>query len=140
MVRTIDCITKYGQPSAKSKYLTLYDIPIEYQIETFPKRLFVNKDLIEPLTTALLNIKIAGIEKQIKTFDGCFNIRKARGTNTWSLHSWAIAIDINAFENKMGTKGNLSTKLVKCFKDAGFDWGGDWIKRIDPMHFQLSKI
>ena len=33
----------------------------------------------------------------------------------------------------------LSAGFVKCFKDAGFDWGGDWSIR-DGMHFQLKSI
>jgi len=33
----------------------------------------------------------------------------------------------------------MSHELVQCFKDAGFDWGGDWT-RPDGMHFQLAKL
>jgi hypothetical protein len=33
----------------------------------------------------------------------------------------------------------MSPELVACFKDAGFDWGGEWSKP-DGMHFQLSAI
>ena len=75
----------------------------------------------------------------MKTYHGCFNIRLKRGGSTYSLHSWAIAIDLNAFENRMGSEPKLTTGFVNCFKDAGFDWGGDW-KIQDGMHFQLSKI
>jgi hypothetical protein len=56
-----------------------------------------------------------------------------------SLHSWGIAIDVNAFENGLGQTPKLSAGFVKCFTDNGFDWGGVW-KRLDSMHFQLSKI
>lgn len=140
MIRAADCLKKYGQPSLKNKFLLLHSFTSEFQIPIFPKKLYCNIDLIEPLHAAITNIKRNNLQSEIKTFDGCFNIRKARGTSVYSLHSWGIAIDINAFENQLFTKGKLSKKLVKCFTDAGFDWGGDWIKRTDPMHFQLKKI
>ena len=57
-----------------------------------------------------------------------------------SLHSWGIAIDVNAFENGLGKEPKLSKKFVKCFTDNGWDWGGLWVSRPDGMHFQLSKL
>ena len=69
----------------------------------------------------------------------CFNIRQQRGSSKASLHSWGLAIDINASWNARGSPSTLSDGLVMCFKDAGFDWGGDF-EFIDAMHFQLSKF
>ena len=56
-----------------------------------------------------------------------------------SLHSWGIAIDVNAFENGLNQTPKLSSGFVKCFTDAGFEWGGNWERR-DAMHFQLKSI
>ena len=56
-----------------------------------------------------------------------------------SLHSWGVAIDVNAAWNGFGKKPTLSKEFVKCFTDAGFDWGGLWAKP-DSMHFQLKSI
>lgn len=140
MIRTIDCITKYGNPSAKSKYLIMYQMPLSLQLPHLPKTIFCNVDFVEPYEKAIKNLIDAGCENEIKTFDGCFNIRKARGTSVWSLHSWGVAIDLNAFENQMFTKGKFSRKFVDCWIKAGFDWGGYWDKRKDPMHFQLTSI
>jgi hypothetical protein len=75
----------------------------------------------------------------MKTWDGCFIIRQKRGLTSLSLHSWANAFDVNAFENQLGQTPKLSSAFVKCFTDAGMDWGGIW-RRKDPMHFQISKI
>jgi hypothetical protein len=76
----------------------------------------------------------------LKTFDGCFNIRKQRGAASQSLHSWGIAIDVNAAWNGLGkATSTYQHGFVKCFTDAGFDWGGTW-KRLDGMHFQLAAI
>ena len=68
----------------------------------------------------------------------CFNIRQKRGSKATSLHSWGVAIDVNAAWNGFGKKPTLSAGFVKCFTDAGFDWGGTWSKP-DGMHFQLKK-
>lgn len=140
MVTPEKCFTKYGEPSNANKNLVLWDVPTELEIGVIPKRIYCNKDLIKPLTTAFKNLIERGFVNELKTWDGCFNIRYQRGSRTKaSLHSWAIAIDVNAFENGLGKEPKLSQGFVKCFKDAGFDWGGDW-KRKDGMHFQLSNI
>lgn len=140
MVTSSDCIAKYGPPSAKSKWLKLWDVPPELELGMIPKRLYCNVDLIEPLSRAFGNIIERCLIEQVKTWDGCFNIRPIRGGRSWSLHSWAIAVDINAFENGLGQTPKMSKELVKCFTDAGFDWGGYWKNRPDGMHFQLSTI
>lgn len=139
MVTSQNCIAKYGEPSAKSKWLTLWDVPTELEIGVIPKKIYCNKDLIEPLSQAFKNLISRGFVKELKTWDGCFNIRKKRGLSSWSLHSWAIAVDLNAFENGLNQVPKLSKGFVKCFTDAGFDWGGNW-QRKDGMHFQLSVI
>jgi len=139
MVTSQQCISKYGEPSAKSKWLTLWDVPTELEIGVIPKRIYCNKDLIGPLSKAFKNLIDRGYVKELKTWDGCFNVRKKRGLSSWSLHSWAIAVDLNAFENGLNQTPKLSKGFVKCFTDAGFDWGGNW-QRKDGMHFQLSII
>jgi hypothetical protein len=51
-----------------------------------------------------------------------------------------LAIDVIAFENGLGKEPKLSPGFVKCFTDAGFEWGGTWKSRPDGMHFQLKSI
>lgn len=140
MIKPSDCIKKYGMPNANAPYLELLHIPIECRIEHFPSKIYCNRDLKTPLLYVLRHLISTGTYKEIKTFDGCFNIRKMRKANSWSLHSWGIAIDINAFENQMYTEGKFSKEFIQCWKSAGFDWGGDWKTRKDPMHFQLKVI
>lgn len=139
MVTSKQCSLKYGEPSVKNKWLTLWDVPAELEIGIIPKRIYCNKDMVAPLTQAFKNLIDRNFVKELKTWDGCFNIRKKRGLSSMSLHSWGIAVDLNAFENGLGTEPKLSKGFVKCFTDAGFDWGGIWTRK-DGMHFQLSKI
>lgn len=139
MITPKQCQDKYGPATPDNKNLVLFDVPSELEIGVIPKRIYCNKDLIEPLKKAFKNLIERGFVSELKTWDGCFNIRKMRGLQSMSLHSWGVAIDVNAFENGLNQEPKLSTGFVKCFTDAGFDWGGTW-KRKDGMHFQLSKI
>ena len=133
------CFEKYGDPKQnESKFMVMWDVPKELEIGQIPKKLYCNKDLVEPLTDTFIKLKETGTYKEIITWDGCFNIRLQRGSKTkMSIHSWGLAVDINAFSNPLGGKSNFSSIFVKCFTDSGFIWGGNF-KRPDPMHFELK--
>ena len=143
MVTSRQCFAKWGDPNTRGdegKYMVMWDVPEKLELGVIPKRLYCNRAMIGPLTEAFTNIINRGLVGQLKTWDGCFNIRKKRGATSQSLHAWGIAIDINAAWNGFGKKPTMSPELVKCFTDTGmFDWGGTWSKP-DGMHFQLSKI
>jgi hypothetical protein len=141
---------KYGAPKDGAAYLDIYKLPDDLQPHFAHvklsgtnliglKRVYCNKDMHKPFEQGLRNLVARGKADELKTWDGAFNIRKMRGLTIASLHSWAIAFDINASENPLGKNPRLSKEFVGCFTDAGFDWGGDW-ERKDGMHFQLSKI
>ncbi|MCI4435854.1 MAG: M15 family metallopeptidase [Ignisphaera sp.] len=138
MVTSAQALKKYGDPTKESG-MTLWDVPKELEIGVLPKRLYCNKDMILPLTKAFKNLISTGCVKELKTWDGCFNIRKKRGLASMSLHSWGIAIDVNAAWNGLNKEPQLSKEFVNCFTLAGFDWGGIWTRK-DGMHFQLKTI
>ena len=138
MVTSAQALKKYGDPTKESS-MTLWDVPKELEIGVLPKRLYCNKDMILPLTKAFKNLISTGCVKELKTWDGCFNIRKKRGLGSMSLHSWGIAIDVNAAWNGLNKEPQLSKEFVNCFTLAGFDWGGTWTRK-DGMHFQLKSI
>lgn len=139
MVTSQQALRKYGPPSESNPFMTLWDVPGHLEIGVIPKKIYCNRDLIMPLALAFTNLIRTGHVNELKTWDGCFNIRKKRGLNSMSLHSWGIAVDLNAFENGLGQTPKLSPGFVKCFTDAGFDWGGNWTRK-DGMHFQLKSI
>jgi hypothetical protein len=152
MVTSKQCFDKWGDPlttNDEGNYMIMWDIPTELEIGVIPKKLYCNKEMILPLTQAFKNLISTGYVKELKTWDGCFNIRKKKGLNSQSLHSWGYAIDMNSSDNILGKSYNELIKLgkkpftegfLKCFRDAGFDCGGDWQGRPDRMHFQISKI
>jgi hypothetical protein len=138
MLTPAQCLAKYGNPVNENN-MTVWDVPANLEVGVLPKRLYCNLDMLKPLSTAFQNLIQRGCVSELKTFDGCFNIRPQRGSTSQSLHSWGVAIDVNAAWNGLNVKPVLTPEFVKCFTDAGFDWGGNW-QRLDGMHFQLSKL
>lgn len=154
MITSAQCLKKYGDPNllaTQNKHFVVWEVPMDIRnafshvrfsaVGTigFPKKIFINKDFLPVLEKSLKNVVSRGLSKELKTWDGCFMIRNKRGLKSLSLHSWALAIDVNAFENQLNQKPKLSSGFVKCFTDAGCEWGGTW-KRIDAMHFQIKTI
>lgn len=161
MVTGLDLYDAFGDPNTiwdEGLYMQVWDVPdyIWQNIPAIPRRIYLNKEMILPLEIALLDVINKGLQKEIKTWDGCFQVRPIRGRELvvkhlisigqiekamiyMSVHSWGFGIDINAFENGLGKEPKLDLGVVKCFEDAGFEWGGKW-KRKDGMHFQLTYI
>ncbi|MFT3680712.1 MAG: M15 family metallopeptidase [Ferruginibacter sp.] len=136
------CSAKFGLPKSKQseRFVLMWDVPAELEIGVIPKKIYCHQLMVAPLTKAFRNLIDRGFVSELKTWDGCYNPRLQRGSRTqWSIHSWALAIDVNAAWNGLGAEPKLSAGFVKCFTDAGFDWGGIW-KRKDGMHFQLSSV
>lgn len=157
MIGASDCFAKYGDPFLNyKKFMVMWDVPADIEIGLIPKKIYCNSDLIAPLIAAFSKLISLGYINELKTWDGCFNIRCIRGyekkysslkaqglfqeaNKLMSIHSWGIAVDVNAFENQLNQIPKLSLGFVNCFKESGFDWGGDF-KRRDGMHFQLAKL
>lgn len=143
MVTSKQCFDKWGDPlttNDEGTYMVMWDIPTELEIGVIPKKLYCNRIMIGPLTQAFKNLIATGYVKELKTWDGCFNIRQKRGLSSMSLHAWGIAIDVNAAWNGLNKTPTLSAGFVKCFTDAGFYWGGNFKSRPDGMHFELNSI
>ena len=139
MITSKQAYERYGDPMRESS-LVVFDVPQSMEIGFIPKRIYCNKDLVKPLEAALKNVVSRGLASQITSWDGCFNIRKKRGAASMSMHSWGLAIDINAASNRFGAKPTIGKGLVACFLDTGlWDWGGHWGKP-DGMHFQLKNF
>lgn len=121
----------------EAKHMVELAVPPLLQVRLNRRQLYVNRAIAGPLTVAFANILERGLQDQVKSFDGCYCIRKQRGDLLrLSVHAWGMAVDINAATNQLGTRGDIPVELVKCFTDAGFIWGGEW-HRPDPMHFQF---
>lgn len=145
MLTSLQALNLFGKPGAdcEARFFTYWDIPadINAAIPALPNKLYCNKVLVAPLEKALRNLIAQGHAAELKTFDGCYSIRTKKGNaHAYSLHSWAIAIDVNAAWNAWQKPPTLSPGFVKCFIEAGFEWGGFWSpSNLDGMHFQLAE-
>ena len=95
-----------------------------------------------------------------KNNTSCFNARKVKGTDEWSMHAYGLAIDINPLYNPYiaadGTvlpisgekytdrtqdfhmKIDESDSAYKIFTELGFEWGGSWTTVKDYQHFEKN--
>lgn len=76
----------------------------------------------------------------ILVYNGVYNPRMKRGSlNSWSMHAWMNAIDINAGKNGNKTSWPVNAKMpievMECFAQEGWVAAGAFWGR-DAMHFQ----
>lgn len=132
-----EIIAKYGPPGPEylSKFCELWQIDADFP--WFPaKRIFINSDFKAKWEVALPKLFEADVHTEIQTFDGCYAERNVRGRSVPSLHSWAMAWDLNAATERLGqTTTNWSSDFIDIVTAAGIYWGGNFIHRKDPMHF-----
>jgi len=152
MISSQQCLSRLGvpQPENESKYMVIWPVPADIQSAFahvrfsamgtigFPKKIYCNKLIKAPLEKALRNMMERGLAGHMKTWDGCFIVRNMRGGKSYSLHSWGMAIDRDASTNRLGIPPILKPEDVKCWTDAGWEWGGAWVGRPDGMHMQLA--
>lgn len=145
---------KYGIPggSNEGKYMEVWMVPQDILDEFphvffsaaggtgFPKKIYINKDFKPFVERGLRNVIERGLTEELKTWDGCYIVRSKRLSTSYSMHSWGLAIDVNASENRQGTQGSMSKEFAQCFIDAGCEWGGNWepLRIKDPMHIQIK--
>lgn len=138
MLTSKECLTHYGDPKEGNNRMT-WILPEVLHRGKIPSKIYLNRDLRPLLEEAFTNLISRGLLDELKSFDGCFCIRQMRGSKSMSLHSWGVAVDVNAATNQMGKTPTLSKEFVACFTDAGLEWGGNW-KTPDGMHFQLKEV
>ena len=130
----------YGSPKDahfESKWMVKWDIRKEFT--WFPKSsIYIHKDFQPKLQVAFARLEQQHLHTEIKTFDGCFNIRLVRGSKSvYSVHSWGCAIDLNAADNPLASAGKWSANFISVMVNSNIYCGQNWLGRKDPMHFAL---
>ena len=126
----------------QTEFLTRITLPFPLALSWDKSRtvseMTCHKLIASIFTDVLGRLQSAGLQEKITSFGGCFSFRPQRTGTKLSAHSWGIAIDLNPETNAQGTAGNMDSGVIEIFRDAGFEWGGDWQGRVrDPMHFQF---
>lgn len=114
-----------------------FAIPLSWDRARNVTRLYCHNKLRDVFRAVFEELATRGLCNKIISYGGCFNYRVTRNSSKLSTHSWGIAIDLNPETNRTGTPGDMDPKIVAVFRQHGFKWGGDWLGRKDPMHFQF---
>ncbi len=140
--------TRYGNPfinqaTFQKRWMTIWEVPnhIRLAIPCLPEKIYTNTDAL-PLLKNVFEILIqVGVAHEIKSYDGCFNVRAIRNSKKFvpSRHAFGIAFDFNAAENPLGKDVcTWSEAFLQVWRDCGFVCGADWkMPRRDSMHFEI---
>jgi peptidoglycan hydrolase-like protein with peptidoglycan-binding domain len=124
-----------------------YRMVLAWDTDTELNKITCHKKVAESLYSALENVSYLYSEKDIikhgfHLFGGTLNVRKIRGGNRWSTHSWGIAIDIDPARNGLKLPWNKAylgrpecRDFVECFKQEGW-YSLGLEKNYDAMHLQ----
>jgi hypothetical protein len=145
---------KYGDPktdkSFEKRCLDLFKYPDDVckAIPCLGKSIYCNKDLWHVYLKTLRDLIAKNLHTEINTNDECFCIRDVRGfPGELSIHSWAMAIDLNVKDNPLGMTREqaiasglkpFTKEFVQVWRNNGWVCGIDF-KRGDGMHFELTK-
>ena len=152
---TKETISKYGKPNVTGDgYLVTillpYPMRLAWDTESVVNKMRCHK-LVAGRFLAVFNeiLRVYGYAKikelGIDLFGGCFNFRKMRGGNDWSMHSWAIAIDLDPARNQLKETSKTARfarpeykPMIDIFYKHGFISLGRE-KNYDWMHFEIKE-
>jgi D-alanyl-D-alanine carboxypeptidase len=137
-------VSKDAQAAFEKKWMGLVELPPDLRaaIPFLPKNLYTNCLIAFPLVRTLRALIAAGVHTELKTYDGCFNVRVIRGTENstkiLSRHAVGLAVDFNADEMPRLSPSKWSKKFLSIWRANGWVCGADWKHAIDPMHFEMT--
>jgi len=146
---TTESLTKfYGNVGTNQTTIPVpYKMYLAWDLKKSISRITCHEKVADSLFTILENIKKSYSQEEIEKhgfnlFGGTLNVRKIRGGNRWSTHSWGIAIDLDPARNqlKWGPDKAYFAKpecreFLAIFKDQGwYSLGAE--KKYDYMHMQ----
>lgn len=117
------CFGKAGNESNLVNVKVPENYPLKYDGKPV-KSIRINKMVADRLEAALNDIinhygeDIEKVAPGACVYDGSYNFRKTRNSNSQSIHSWGLAIDFDAANNQLKTKApeaRLSQPIYKPF-------------------------
>jgi len=135
-------------------------------------QLIVNGAAARPLARVFRHLRLADVYGPSRgrprdgDLSGSFQCRQAvpspctggRGTGSWSMHAYGLAVDLNPVENpyvgcgqsrdpaaqryrdrSRHRRGMVTPRVVGAFRSIGWGWGGSWSGNTkDYMHFSST--
>ena len=118
---------KYGTPNETGNgYLVKIQLPypmrLAWDTDTVVNTMMCHKLVSAKFLAVFSEIhRVYGYEKikelGIDLFGGCFKYRKMRGGNSWSTHSWGIAIDLDPARNLLKETSKTARFARPEYKD-----------------------
>ena len=153
MITTEELIKKYGEPGDVSNFTVIqlpYPMRIAWDIKSTVTKMQCHKLVAEDFKNIFADLlqhytlpKIQ--ELGIDLFGGCYNFRQMRGGTEWSVHSWAVAIDLDPARNQLHETSSTARfarpeykDMIDIFYKHNFQSLGKE-KNYDWMHFQIAK-
>jgi hypothetical protein len=119
----------------------------------------VHKLAAKPLQVLWAAWESNGLLEAVESYDGLWVPRFKRGSGTeseraarcknltassLSNHSWGTAFDVNARSLPLGTRlekvPEAYLALEESANDLGWFWGGRFVSRPDPQHWELARL
>jgi hypothetical protein len=128
-------------PYFEQKYIVSVPFPYTVRYDSKPVTSFrCHKLLKEAFTGVFMDILNLGLTSLVDDYGGVYQRRSIRGATNPSCHTWGIAIDIEPAKYPLHSTARFDQRIVDIFKKHGFEYGGDFQGRKDPMHFQYCKL
>lgn len=143
----------YGPVGENQTSLILpYPMYLAWDKNTIVKKLTCHEDVHDSLKNIFVKtLDHYGLERikelRLDSFGGCLNVRKMRGGNSWSIHSWGAAVDLDPDRNQLKW-GRDKAAFAKPEYDKFWQIVIDdekWVslgrsRNYDWMHFQAANL
>jgi hypothetical protein len=140
----------YGKVGENQTSLALpYPMRLAWDTSKTVHKITCHRQVAPSLEKILTNIythydnDLAKVQKdRLDLFGGCLNVRRMRGGNSWSIHSWGTAIDLDPDHNNLQMHRDTATMpdaIIDIFEAEG------WVslgrsRNYDFMHFQAATL
>jgi len=131
--------TRYDDPRSvgwEHKWITTWNVQMLHP--WFPEReIKIHKHFRPLLHDAFFELEKLGLQNEIKSFFHCYQLFSLHESPVLSVHSWGVAIDLNAKENPTGSIGRWSDDFIRVMLKNGIHCGQGWTGVREPMHFSM---
>jgi hypothetical protein len=136
-----------NQTMVELPYVMYGDYDRKIQVTRFSAHAKVEDSLKRIFKRTLNHYGLTQIRKlYLDIFSGCYVYRSTTGSSSLSLHSWGIAVDIDAAHNQMN-EGSGEAAFARAIYAPFIDFWEDegWVslgraRNYDWMHFQASRL